>query len=444
MQGPAAHRRAAILSVGDELVLGQTLDTNSRWLSSRLAEAGVPVVEHVTAPDDLDRLAGALRRLASAVDLVVVTGGLGPTLDDLTRPALARVMNEPLVEDAALLEQIRSMFARAAIPMAESNRVQAQRPRSAEGLPNPTGSAPGLAAAVRTGGEPADVFCLPGPPGEMRPMFDAYVQPRLRPPAGRVVRTTALHTFGIGEAALAERLGALMDRDRNPLVGTTASQGVVTCRVRFEGAADDADRAMAETERLVLAAASPFVYGRDGESLADAALRELERRAERLVVVESCTGGLLGAMITEVPGSSASFLGGWITYSNELKESEVGVPEDLLRAHGAVSAEVARAMAERPLLRDAGAGAHHALAITGVAGPSGGTAAKPVGTVFIARASRRAGAPGGFHTEVRRFLFVGDRSLVRHRSALSALAMLRFYLVGAGVRGLLRERPLGG
>lgn len=444
MEGPAVHRRAAILSVGDELVLGQTLDTNSRWLAARLAESGVPVVEHVTAPDDAERLAGSLRRLASDADLVVVTGGLGPTLDDLTRQALADVLHEALVEDGAMLEQIRSLFARAGIPMSENNRAQAMRPHSAEGLSNHNGSAPGLRAVVRTGPEPADVFCLPGPPGEMRPMFEAHVRPRLRPAGGRVIRTLALHTFGVAEAALAERLGDLMDRRRNPLVGTTASQGVVTCRVRFEGDAREADRAMADTERLVLAAASPFVYGRDEETLAHAALRELERRSERLVVVESCTGGMLGSLLTEVPGSSVAFLGGWITYSNELKESEAGVPGDLLRARGAVSAEVARAMAERPLLRDAGAAAEHALAITGVAGPGGGSAAKPVGTVFIARASRRRGAGAAFDTEVRRFLFVGDRSLVRRRSAQCALAMLRFHLIGANVPTLLREQPPDG
>jgi nicotinamide-nucleotide amidase len=446
MAAPPTHDTAAVLAVGDELILGQTIDTNSKWLSARLAELGVRVVEHATVPDDEDALAAAMARLARSVPLLIVTGGLGPTADDLTRAALARVMGEPLVEDPELWRQITAFFAARSAAASANNRLQALRPPSAAGLRNPNGTAPGLFAPA-SGGTACDVFCLPGPPPEMRPMFEGEVLPRLRPTGGRVVRTLALHTFGVGESVIAEKLGPLMDRARNPLVGTTASEGVVSCRLRYEGPGSRADDAMRETERAVRAALGPIVFAGEGESLAASALSLLRAAGQRLVVVESCTGGLLGSLITEVAGSSDVFVGGWITYSNELKRACVGVPGPTLDTRGAVSEETARAMAlgaleaESRRVREVGgmAAADHALAITGVAGPGGGTAEKPVGTVWICRASRTgADAP---EVDARRFLFTGDRQAIRRRSAMTALAMLRMRLLGAPGVMLLREQP---
>ncbi len=432
---PDEHTACVIISIGDELTLGQSLDTNSRWLSARLLECGIVTARRVTVPDDAGAIERAMREAAADAGLVISTGGLGPTEDDLTRVALAAAMGDELVEDAEALRAIGGWYAARGSRMPATNRVQAMRPRGAACLPNPHGTAPGLRA--RLGG--ADVFCLPGPPREMGPMFESCVAPALRPPAGRVVRTRALPTFGYGESRVAELLGDLMRRGRNPLVGTTASAGVVTVRLRYEGGASGAEDALAATERAVRAALGAAVLTPEGEArertLAGVVLDLLKERGETLAVAESCTGGLLGAILTEVPGSSAVFAGGWITYTNAMKHAELGVPDRFVpdaadaRAPGAVSEETARAMAlgcrerARFALRGA-AGVDHALAITGVAGPEGGTGAKPVGTVWVCRASRDG------TVDARRFLFRGGRDAVRTWSAMSALGMLRLKLLG--------------
>ncbi len=429
------HTRAAILSIGDELTLGQALDTNSRWLADRLLGLGIVPVEHVTVPDDAAATAHAIRRLAGAADLVISTGGLGPTKDDLTREALGLAMGRKLIEDPGALAQVRAWFERAKRPMPEPNRVQALRPEGAECLPNGAGTAPGLAGSVGS----ADVYCLPGPPREMTAMFERSILPRLRLAPGREIRTRALHCFGLGESEIAARLGDMMDRGRNPLVGTTASGGVVSCRIRHqsnrarEHAAKGTADPLADTERLIRDRLCPYVFGADGDTLASVILDELKRRGETLAVVESCTGGLLGTLITEVPGSSAAFLGGWITYTNEMKQRDAGVPASIFAAGGpgAVSRECAEAMAMGGCERS---GATHCLSITGVAGPDGGSEAKPIGTVWIAR-----GGAGRGDTESRRFFFTGERANIRDWAAKSALAMLRLALIGESKTRLLRQ-----
>jgi nicotinamide-nucleotide amidase len=448
MSYPATHARAAIVSVGDELTLGQTMNTNSRWLAQRLTDAGIITTLHMTVADDAPALAGAIARLSSVVDLVLITGGLGPTADDLTRAALAHAMNDQLVEDPLAMAQIESWFAAGNRAMPEINRVQAQRPGRAMTLPNLNGTAPGLYATV--GG--AEVFCLPGPPREMIPMFDAQVVPRLRPPKERTVRTRALHCIGIGESDLATRLGPLMARDNfeqegGVLVGTTASGGIVSVRVRYEGPAPpiEADALIEKALREVRIRAGAYVFGGDADTLAGVILKQLQERGERLGVVESCTGGLLSSLITEVPGSSMTFMGGLVTYANTLKQSLAGVDGALLgaapEAPGAVSAEVAVAMASGGLGR---LQVDHCLAVTGIAGPGGSVPAiadrpaKPVGTVFIARCSRLF-SQGKKSTDVRQFHMNGDRQSIRDWSAKMALAMLRLHLVGAEELKLLRQ-----
>lgn len=436
------HRTAAIVSMGDELTLGQTLDTNSRWLSQRLVEAGIVPVEHVTTPDDLERTAAAFTRLAGSVDLIVSSGGLGPTADDLTRQALAKAMGDELIEDAAAVAQIEAWFRSRGREMPALNRVQALRPGRGESIENKHGTAPGICGVVGVEGRRCEVFCLPGPPREMQPMFEQFVRARLRPPAGRVVITRVLHTVGIGESDLATRLGGLMARDRNPLVGTTASGGIVSIRIRYEGDAAEKTRAEAAVEQVASEAAElagPHVFGGGSESLASVVIDRLRRRGERLSVVESCTGGVLGSLLTDVPGSSEVFWGGWITYANQTKREQVGAPAALFAetgpadAPGAVSREVALAMARGGLERS---GTDHCLAVTGIAGPGGGTEAKPVGTVWIARAWRGA---EGIEAEARRFAMGGDRAAVREWSARWALAMLWLGLEGRGEVKLMRE-----
>ncbi len=418
------HRSAAILSIGDELTLGQKLDTNSRWLSQQLVDLGISIVEHATVPDDLDAHVAALARLAARCDLIISSGGLGPTADDLTRRALAIASHDSLVHDAAGEAQIRAWFAARGRSPASINMVQAQRPSRARLLKNKHGTAPGLFASIESPNHCCDVYCLPGPPREMMPMFEASVRPALRPPAGRVIETRVLHSVGIGESDLAQRLGSLMDRAGVPLVGTTASGGVVSVRIRYEGEAprEQAKAAVDQAADKVLGLADEYVFGEGDETLASVVLSKLKHAGQTIAVVESCTGGMLGEELTAIPGSSACVLGGWITYSNEMKQAQVGVPSELFApgAPGAVSREVARAMARGGRERS---GASITLSITGVAGPDGGTAAKPVGTVWISLAH----ADG---SDTRRFSMAGDRASVRSWSCTAALAMAWQHLTG--------------
>lgn len=424
------HTRAAIIATGDELAIGQALNTNTMWLADRLMAAGIETVEHVILGDDRGAVAAAIGRLAGAAPLVVVTGGLGPTLDDVTRDALATAAGEEMVLDEAAVAAIGARLRRVGREMTEYQRMQAMRPRSAVCLPNDNGTAPGLHMVVRGGGGGggAEVFCLPGPPRELKPMFEREVLPRLRPDPGRTSRTLVLHAAGIFEAEAADRLGELMDRGRNPLVGITVSGGGLAIRIRAAGAAGEGlDRALAETGVLVRERLGPYIYGSGDETLESVVLGELRRAGATLACVESCTGGGLGAAVTRVAGASDVFLGGWVTYSNDLKERLVGVPADLLRRHGAVSEPVARAMAVGGLERS---GAGFCLSVTGIAGPGGGTEEKPVGTVYIGLARRLDGAAAG--AVVRRFRITGDRDDVRERSVRTALVMLLLALRSPG------------
>ncbi|RMH25738.1 MAG: CinA family nicotinamide mononucleotide deamidase-related protein [Planctomycetota bacterium] len=414
-----------ILAIGDELTCGERVDTNSAWIAAKAAARGARIAEHRTAADDRPLIADAIRELAARSDVLVVTGGLGPTLDDLTRHALGDVLGEPLVEDAATMDALRVWYAGRGRAMPDANRIQAMRPPSARCLDNPNGTAPGLHAKVgRT-----EVFCLPGPPREMMPMFERFVLPALRDDSGEVVRVRTVPTFGLGESTVADLLGDLMDRTRNPMVGTTASGCIVTCRIRYAGPPDGADAALADTVERVKTALGPAVLvdhdeHDDGLVLVRTVGDLLRERRQTVATVESCTGGLVGEMITRLPGSSDIFAGGLLTYSNELKSRLAGVDESLIARHGAVSREVAAAMARGGLDR---CQSHHALAITGVAGPGGGSESKPVGTVWIARASRDG------TLDTRQFLFRGGRDSVRLWSATTALGMLRLHLVGAAM-----------
>lgn len=401
--------KAAILSIGDELMLGQTQDTNARWLAGRLADRGVPCVQFRVVPDDLAAQAAALRELAAVAQVVIVTGGLGPTDDDLTREALCVAMGDakPLVLDAPSLEALDRWFTHRGRSMPDINRRQAMRPSGAECLRNDFGTAPGLRGTV--GG--STIVCLPGPPREMQPMFDQFVLPLLPEQA---MATGVVHAFGQGESFLAERLGDRMHRERNPLVGTTASGSVVSARVRGRDAAAEPAAMQAELDAIE-ALWKPFAFGRGTTTLAGALGTALRERGLTMALAESCTGGLAGSLVTAESGSSAWFLGGLMTYANEAKRDLCGVPEALIEEHGAVSAPVAAALARgvRERLR-----ADWAASITGVAGPNGGSDAKPVGTVYI-------GVSGPGFESVRRFKYPGERAIVRDRAAKTALALLR-------------------
>lgn len=418
---------AALLSIGDELVLGEKLDTNSKWLADRLGAIGLLMVEHRTVPDHLETIAKAIVHLTGVADVVIVGGGLGPTADDLTRQGLARALElltgkpQPLVEDARAAEAIRARFERAGRTMPEANLVQALRPMSAEGLPNAHGTAPGMMARVDLLGRSRLIACLPGPPREMRPMFEGAIEPALRALPGVVhAELRVAQVFGLGESELATRIADLMHRDNNPAVGTTASSGMVTCRVRVEPSlpvrgpyrATEPLLAVEEALAAIERVAEGYVVSRENRTLAGTLLDEAAAKGLTLATAESCTGGLTGQLLTAEPGSSRIYSGGWVTYSNEMKARELGVPQADLDAHGAVSAEVARAMAIGAAER---AGADLAVSITGVAGPGGGTSEKPVGTVWIGCARR------GQSALAKGFRFTGNRDEIRLWSANTAI-----------------------
>jgi nicotinamide-nucleotide amidase len=411
---------AEIIAIGSELVSGQRLDTNSQWLSQRLSERGIAVHFHTTLSDDLDENIAAFRIAVERAGLVLMTGGLGPTQDDLTRDALAAAADVPLVEDAASLAAIEAMFARRNRVMAPRNRVQALFPRGAEPLPNRVGSAPGIWMRV---GE-AIVACLPGVPSEMKVMFEEQVSSRLRQAGlvGRVIVHHKINLFGKGESDVEADAFDLTARGRTPGVGITAHDATISFRVSAEGETEaEARAAMEPTLALIRQRFGDLIVGEGSEDVTEGMIQQLARAGATLATAESCTGGLIAHRITAVPGVSSQYPGGVVSYANEAKAEILGVDPKLIAAHGAVSAEVAEAMAVGVRER------FHAdlgLSVTGVAGPTGGTPEKPVGLVYLGLAS----AEGVAH----RRLEMGPeqpRELIQSRSAKSAMNWVRLHLL---------------
>ncbi len=403
--------KAVIISVGDELISGKTVDTNSAYLADNLTRCGIATIAHWTVGDCQSTIARTITDAAAIADIVLVSGGLGPTTDDVTRQALAEAMGTGLQIDPPSLEVIEGFFRSRGLTMAPINRMQAMVPIGAAVLPNSAGTAPGIAAAVGD----AMVYITPGVPHEMKRMFEQQIAPRL-PKGSGVILQKILHTFGMGESTVGEMLGELMTRDGPVLVGTTVAAGLVS--IRITASSPDADRGRACVQTLctkIRQRLGEIIFGEDEDTMAGVVGQMLKKAGKTLATAESCTGGMIGQMITAVPGSSSYYLGGMITYHNNLKMSLLGVSEDLLKQHGAVSEPVARAMAQGCRART---GADYALSVTGIAGPDGGTAEKPVGLVHIALAHA-----GG--TEHMRYAFPSSREIVRLRASLSAMNMLR-------------------
>jgi nicotinamide-nucleotide amidase len=406
---------AILLSIGDELTLGQTVDTNAAWLSERLARRGIMTVKHITVADVREMIVDAFGDAITHADLVIATGGLGPTEDDLTRFAIADVMGVGLERDAKSLEEIATFFRGRGRTMVERNKIQADCPIGATMLTNPAGTAPGIYAEI----DGTKVWSVPGVPREMRALWELHIQPEIEklPGAGRTILTTKINTFGTGESDVAERLGDLMARDRNPMVGTTVANGIVSARIRSEFPDPRmAEQKLAATVRLVEQTLGDLVFGRDEQTLAEAVGAMLKSRGLTLSTAESCTGGWIGKMLTDTPGSSLYYDGGWIVYNNEAKERDLRVPVAMIHEHGAVSEPVAKAMAEGALRTS---GADLAVAVTGIAGPDGGTDDKPVGTVCFGLAQRDHETISDTH------LFAGDREHVRLRTCNYALNLVR-------------------
>ena len=403
--------KAEILTIGDELLRGEIVDTNKSFLSDRLLRFDVETRFHSSVCDDPDDMADAFRRAATRADVVLVSGGLGPTRDDITLDVLARTFGRGLVRHEPSLAAIRAFFERLGREMSPSNGKQALLPEGAEVLPNPVGTAPGCMLEVGR----AVFFCLPGVPRELMRMLDDEVLPRLaeriRPAGGGVLRATLLRSFGMGESTLEDELKDLAREEGVSLGFRTAfPDNYLRPVVR---AATEAE-ASARLERVCEAIEKrlgPLIYGRDDETLELVLGRLLAARGLTLGVAESCTGGLLAERISAVPGASRYFRGGVVAYADQAKRDLLGVGAALLDAHGAVSAPVARAMAEGARAR---LGADLAVSTTGISGPDGGSAAKPVGLVFVGFADSRG-------SEAHEFLFPFDRT--RHRLVTSQVAL---------------------
>ena len=405
--------KVEVVTIGTELLLGQIVDTNAAELGRALAGAGVEVVRHLSVADRPAAIRAAVAEALERTGFVITTGGLGPTRDDMTKREVAALFGKPLEMDASVLRSLEERFRRLARTMPAVNRTQAEVPAGATVLPNPRGTAPGL--WVEENGR--IVVMLPGVPSEMRGLLAEEVLPRLAARgAGVVVRSRTVRTTGIAESALAERVGAIEEELEPLTLAYLPSVAGVDLRVTAWGLRDDdADRRLDAATAQLRKSAGDHYYGDDGADLAAVVLDQLRTRTARLVIAESCTGGLLGGRITAIPGASDVFIGGVIAYDNVVKSGTLDVRPELLEQYGAVSEQVVTAMAEgvqRQFAVDA------ALAITGIAGPSGGTPEKPVGTVWLA-------VRFGAESRALQRIFPGDRGEIRARAAQAALDLLR-------------------
>ncbi len=414
-----------IVSVGTELLLGQIVDTNSAWLSSRLASIGVHLYRRTTVGDNLQRLVSVLTEALQRADGVILIGGLGPTDDDLTREAVATVMGDTLVYDEEQGERLKQLFAMRGREATPRQLRQAMRPSRARAIPNPHGTAPGLHAEWNG----HFLFALPGPPNEFQPMAEDYVLPWLaQRTGGAVIRSRVLRLCGIGESD-AEALIADLLESTNPTIAPLAKLGEVHFRITARAnSTEEAEKLIAQTERVLRERLGNYIYGVDETTLEQVVVSLLREHGQSLAVAESCTGGLLGKRITDVPGSSDVFLGGVIAYSNSAKHQLIGVPNEILEQYGAVSEPTAQELAEgaRKVF-----GSYWGIGITGIAGPGGGTPEKPVGLVYI-------GLSDPYATLIRSQIFLGDRATVRWRATQYALWLLYKGVQSGGCASLLQ------
>ena len=409
--------RAEIIAVGSEMLTPDNLDTNSLFITEKLNDAGFQVHFKTVVGDDEQDIVGVLRTALVRSRLIIITGGLGPTEDDLTRRSVAAVLGRSIHIDAGILERLRQRFASRGYSMPAINERQAEVIEGAEILANTTGTAPGM-WLVENG---VGIALLPGPPREARPMLENAVVPRLSVPGGgrKMARRTILIT-GWTESEVDAKVAPIYLRYPNIQTTILAGTGQIALRLYrwLEPGEDGAD--LEELSSAICEALGTAVFSGSGEALEQVVGRMLLDARQTVAVAESCTAGLLGARITQVPGSSAWFVGGVLCYRDELKMSLCGVPPEVLSAHGAVSAEVAEALAAGVR---AVTGSSVGLSITGIAGPDGGSAEKPVGLVYV-------GVAGAERVTHLRRMVPGDRQTVRERSAYFALASLRQFLLG--------------
>lgn len=408
---------AEIVSVGTELLMGQIVNTDAQFIASHLAPLGYRALYQVTVGDNPARLAGVVQSALARADVLLFTGGLGPTDDDLTKETVAQALGLEMAVVPEEEARLRAYFASRGKEMTPNNLKQARFPTGSIILPNPNGTAPGC--IMEAGGKAA--ILMPGPPRELYPMFRDHVLPYLEKRSGVRLHSRELRIFGMGESELTYRLRDLIAAQTNPTIAPYVKTSEVTLRVTAQ-CQDDAEgeRLVVPVIDAILARLGSIVYSTNGESLPALCVRLLLTQGATLAVAESCTGGMLASSIVDIPGCSACFLEGAVTYANGAKVRRLGVSEGTLATDGAVSLACAQQMAEG--LR-AATGATYALATTGIAGPDGGTPEKPVGLVYVALAG-----PG--RTEVRKLCLSGDRARIRTAATLHALDLLRRSLLG--------------
>ncbi len=404
---------AEIIAVGSELLTPDRADTNSLLLTAKLNSLGIEVRFKTIVGDDLPRLEEALRTALGRSQLILLTGGLGPTEDDVTRNAVSDVLGRPLREDPEIRRRIEERFRGLGREMPPNNLRQSMIPEGAEWFPNPQGTAPGI--WLESGA--IVIILLPGPPHELEAVFDSACAPRLErlaPP--QRIQTRVLKIVGLPESEVDRRIAPLYLPYGNPVTTILSRPGVIEVHLRARTTSkEEGEALLAELGDRIELALGDYVFSTRGESLEEVVGMYVVMKGQTLAVAESCTGGLLSERITGIPGSSNFFLGGVVCYSNELKTRLAGVPSQLIQEHGAVSKQVAQALAEGVRRRSA---ATIGIGITGIAGPGGGTPEKPVGLVFIALADAQG-------TQIRQFRFPGDRERVRYWASQMALEMIR-------------------
>lgn len=413
--------RAEIISIGTELLLGQIVDTNAVYLSQQLAELGISLFYRATVGDNPQRLDEVLQIARERSQLIICTGGLGPTEDDITSEGISRACAAPLQLDEKAAQELEAWFTRRGRTMTENQRKQAMIPAGAQIIPNPVGTAPGFIVQY----EGVTFMAFPGPPEEMHTMWQATAWPYLRALSPEIIYSRTLRFCGIGEGPLEMLLKPVISVQNKVTVAPYAKTIEAHIRLTTKAESEEAALALiAPVEAEIRQLAGSYLYGIDEQSLEEVIGLLLRERKETLSVAESCTGGSLGARMTNIPGCSDYFLGGVISYANELKSALLKVPDNILEQDGAVSGSCAVAMAEG--VRTA-TGADWALSITGIAGPGGGSEEKPVGTVYIGLAN------SGKATQVKHLLLGGERETVRRRAVQEALVLLREYLLAAEV-----------
>ncbi len=408
---------AEIIAIGSELLTPTKTDTNSLWLTEKLNDIGIEVKLKTIVGDDEMRLEETIRDAVSRSDIVITTGGLGPTEDDITRKIAARALNRKLIFKQNLLDDLRERFKAYGYEMPEKNISQAQIIEGAKILPNPKGSAVGMLLEM----DEKYLIVLPGPPRELKPMFENFILPKLKESAGEIfVRRKSLRVSGLGESALDELIAPIYSVYKNPQTATLFNKTEIEIQLTSQAdSEEEADKLNNELANKIADKLGVAVFAMDGEKMEEVIGKILTERGETLSVAESCTGGLIGERLTEVAGSSNYFIEGVVAYHNDAKVRTLNVSEETIDKYGAVSAEVAEAMAQGMRQRTS---TDYAVSVTGIAGPGGGTQEKPVGTVYVGYSDKNV-------TKSLKLNLPGERYLIRWRSSQAALDYLRRQII---------------